>query len=521
MNAINSASPFNNNLFMKQLVLIILFFCAFDSTSQVRFNNTYDYGRNEWQQNLIINDQGEYVTIGWSIITNDSGATIFNKYDEFGNSIDTNLIEFLDSITVLGWAGTIKQHSITKEYFVSGAIQWYDTLVAGGGWSQLFLAKLKPNGDLSFFKVWGDTNEFYISANIEAIGSDAFIIGASVAFGIGAGYIKDFYVAKIDTSGVLIWEKRYITPINDLLFKLFVNKENSKIYIAGGHQLSPADNFAKPIFKIIDSSGNLLFTKEWNAPTYSSGAIVIDRQLTDTNRVDRLLVVSSLDTVVVIDSFTNHYYVNRPRISATDTNLNIIWEKNIFDSVSKVEWYNAKALKNGRIIVAGAKLLVSGFDWEGWAVLLDDHGNTIWDRTYTKRQTTHYFTDVQECDDGGFIFTGTVLSSLGFPTDDAWLVKVDSLGCEVPNCTPMSVPKEVYNSSSLLVYPNPASKQLRIELINSKNSKESYYVYNAIGQFILDGELKLNQKSILDISNLANGIYYIKCVGMSKKFVKE
>ncbi len=505
---------------MKALFLVLLFFYAYGSSAQVRFNNTYDYGRHEWQQNVIINDVGEYITIGWSIITSDSGATIFNKYDEFGNSIDTNYIQFLDSITVLGWKGTIKQHNITKEYFICGALQWYDSLSAGGSRSQLFLAKLKSNGDISFFKVWGDTNEFYRSTNIEAIGLDGFIVGASVQYANGAGHIKDFYVAKIDTSGVLIWEKRYTTPINDIPQNLFVNKANSKIYIAGGRQLSPADNFAKPIFKITDSSSNLLFTKEWNEPAYSSGAIIFDRQLVDTNRTDQLLVVSGMDTVVVIDSITNEYYYNNPRVTATDTNLNIIWKRDLIDLQSDTEWYNAKALKNGRIIVVGGKLYYTG-DWKGWAVLLDDNGNTVWNRTYSKRETAHYFTDVQECLDGGFIFTGSVLSSLGFSTDDAWLVKVDSLGCEVPNCTPMSIPEEVYNSSSLLVYPNPASSQLTLELNKSKNSKANYYVYNAIGQFILDGELKLNQKSFLDISNLANGIYYIKCEGMSKKFVKE
>jgi len=88
-------------------------------------------------------------------------------------------------------------------------------------------------------------------------------------------------------------------------------------------------------------------------------------------------------------------------------------------------------------------------------------------------------------------------------------------------CWPLANSNIAMPLTELIMYPNPASTQLTLELNNSYHNKANYYVYNAIGQFIFDGELKLNQKSILDISNLANGIYYIKCEGMNKKFVKE
>ncbi|HOZ52158.1 MAG TPA: hypothetical protein PLU17_09895, partial [Chitinophagaceae bacterium] len=490
---------------MKYFFLVILFLCAFASISQVRFNNVYDFGRNEWQNNLIINSNGEYVGIGRSFNNGEFASNILAKYDMNGAVIDTDRIEISGLNLVVGWEGSIIEHSFNNNYFTTGIVQWYDTTIVGGVRSRVLMCQFLPSGDTVFARHWGDTDEYYWVNTIKEFDTNTLLVGGAVRHDIGVLSSNDFYLAKLDTSGNLVWEKRIQTPQNDFMLNFFISKNKQKIYTAGGRYVNPIDNYAKPHFKVLDSSGNLLFTKEWTEPAYSSGAIICDRQLVDSSRLDQFLVVSGIDTVIYYPSGGGDAFYNLAQVAGVDTNLNILWRKNLNRPFEVSAWYNAKALKNGRIIVVGGKLFASGgFDWEGWAVLLDDSGNTIWDRTYTKRQTAHYFSDVQECADGGFIFTGVVYDSPGFPTSDAWLVKVDSLGCEAPNCTPMSIPEEFYNSSSLLVYPNPANSQLNIELNNSKNSSANYYVYNAIGQFILEGELKLNQKSILDISNLAN-----------------
>jgi len=71
---------------------------------------------------------------------------------------------------------------------------------------------------------------------------------------------------------------------------------------------------------------------------------------------------------------------------------------------------------------------------------------------------------------------------------------------------------DIKNTGTLRIYPNPARDQVRIIDINEVNSKGE--IYSSIGQLVRQIKLDYNGQTILDVSNLKNGLYLIK-VGKS------
>ena len=77
--------------------------------------------------------------------------------------------------------------------------------------------------------------------------------------------------------------------------------------------------------------------------------------------------------------------------------------------------------------------------------------------------------------------------------------------------------KEVTNSNSLLaVYPNPANTFIHIQCKGNK----SFVVYDVLGNTIKQS-LVSNFESIIDVSDLSNGVYFIKSTQGTAKFIKQ
>jgi hypothetical protein len=83
------------------------------------------------------------------------------------------------------------------------------------------------------------------------------------------------------------------------------------------------------------------------------------------------------------------------------------------------------------------------------------------------------------------------------------------------------------NSSSLSIYPNPASNTLILELVNETEDNAIINIFDAMGQRIYQtsGNLKAGKLSI-DVSGLAKGMYHIQLLSannksLSNSFIKQ
>lgn len=82
-------------------------------------------------------------------------------------------------------------------------------------------------------------------------------------------------------------------------------------------------------------------------------------------------------------------------------------------------------------------------------------------------------------------------------------------------------------ASTINVWPNPASNQLQLELINASDANAVIVINNANGQVIYTQSTNLKAGKItLDISNFAKGIYHLQVLGVEDKnlvatFIKQ
>ncbi|MCK4569382.1 MAG: hypothetical protein KAT76_03775, partial [Bacteroidales bacterium] len=111
---------------------------------------------------------------------------------------------------------------------------------------------------------------------------------------------------------------------------------------------------------------------------------------------------------------------------------------------------------------------INWIDSYGWLLKIDENGDSLWYREY------HYYTgtefdfnelyDLCLSPDGGYAMVGQV--STWIEPQTAWVIKVDSLGCDTPGCaTGMNIyaPRGAENEA-LWIYPNPANAYLNCRL---------------------------------------------------------
>jgi hypothetical protein len=77
------------------------------------------------------------------------------------------------------------------------------------------------------------------------------------------------------------------------------------------------------------------------------------------------------------------------------------------------------------------------------------------------------------------------------------------------------------SSEMLVVYPNPASTSLTIELTTNKKGLIPLEMYNMVGELVLKTNIQSQTKVQINISALPKGLYVIRCEGVSQKVVVE
>jgi len=83
----------------------------------------------------------------------------------------------------------------------------------------------------------------------------------------------------------------------------------------------------------------------------------------------------------------------------------------------------------------------------------------------------------------------------------------------------VGISKITNNNSSIIIYPNPTNGQLIIE--NGQLTVENIEIYNVVGQkqkIIVNYPLSVVHS--IDVSHLANGMYFLKIAGKTVKFIK-
>ena len=166
--------------------------------------------------------------------------------------------------------------------------------------------------------------------------------------------------------------------------------------------------------------------------------------------------------------WSSEYAYTKINLIKIDLEGNIIWNKKYGASRPVNFISNIISLDNGDFIACGYTKDLGYAFRIGWLFKFNGNGDSLWYREYyyyldNRSEAENYLYDISSTEDGGFIATGQAYTLS--PTNylpKIWVLKVDSVGCEIPNCwvgieeDDKTGRREDGKTERLSVWPNPA-----------------------------------------------------------------
>ena len=445
-----------------------------------------------------------------------STGNIFVKCDLAGNIINTKTLHSNER-TIETWKNTFQQLS-DGNFVASGNSSISD------GTKSIFEIKYNLEGDTigfnEYFHPW--LPEYPLLHNKDFYYfNHSFYFTALARVNFNPNDV-DYYVLKVDSSGILQWDYFFGTNRWDVPESMIINQSNGNILVGG---IKTNQNFTNSDYQFqtyiisLDSLGNL----QW---TYLSP---IEEGLRDGANDMILLEDGSLIVASGIG-----YEQERPSV-------NVVWfEKSVFklNANLDVEW--EKEFKGSHIsgltntnslidISDGSGFLVTGISnrpnptvevWGsyGWLTKMSYDGDSLWTREYaylSNNKFTHTFFDLKETPDGGFILCGESRDREAGAVipQQAWLLKLDNHGCLVPGCHLIDDIQETASASyELKLFPNPTADFLNIFMRHHRGNRVfNFRIRDATGRIMLDFEQTMQEETLMiDLAGYPNGIYFLE-----------
>jgi hypothetical protein len=429
------------------------------------FNNRYELTTYQsWDfASSIIQSPEKFVIYGESG-GNFGWRTIVLKQLDL-NGIEAGITMIGDTLSEwsIGYPGSLLK-SPNGTYFSTGFHRNYTT-----NWvhDRGLLCKFDENFDTLWTKEYGEkTAPFdtaYIFRNLCFSGNNSIAMTGSFLNESG-NTDAHAYLIKTDTSGNKLWEHVYTNLPGDVQGYSVVSTTDGG-YAIGAFQyyhVPPPNETGDPIVIKTDSLGNF----EW---VRNLGGELMDTHAMVANSADgNILVISAYsDSVSGGDEWAKKIHL----VKLTNDNQ-VIFDRKYNRKIYMLFTHTVHCNPDGTIICSGSTgTKLSDYPFTvGWLMKMDSNGDSLWYREYQKVGRPNSFSsnvlyNVIPTSDNGYIACGyvhPVLPDTG--TQDVWVVKVDSMGCESPSYCWVGV-KELPiapRPGELIVYPNPADEVFTI-----------------------------------------------------------
>jgi hypothetical protein len=425
------------------------------------------------------------ISLGYTA-SNYRSRYVITKVDLYGNIIFSK-----------AYGDSVYQHntqSIRKisdgNYIISDTRSNFATNGVNAG-----LIKIDPSGDT----LW---TRYFSSGLFRTIGAAA-IETSDKGFALagwtdnGSSTTDQLYLVKTDSLGNKLWQKQYGGSLQEDTRSIVETPD--KGFLIAGWTTSYGGGYMDGFLIKTDSLGNQLWQKTYGGTPFAEGIATIT-QLQDGN----YLLAGEKCLGPGVSDNDQGYLVK------VDSNGTVIWEKN-YGSPNNDAFFAAKEVSDSSLIIAASTWDTITNNWDVWLLKLNNMGDTAWSRIYNypfyNPNAAVYFFDVVTTQDRGFAFGGFAYGPTN--SQDAWLLKVDSLGCDIANCTSVDVyePEEI--SFVFNVFPNPANERINVNFSESKIIADRFEIIDYTGKIIFSKAIYSESVEIF-INELPSSIYILR-----------
>jgi hypothetical protein len=272
-----------------------------------------------------------------------------------------------------------------------------------------FLVTYTSQAQLTFQKTYGNINGDYAYSANQTSDKGFIIAGYTSSYGAGQ---NDFYLAKTDSAGDLVWSKTYGGTRDDEAYSVQQTLDGGYI-IAGYSKSFGVTNYNAYLIKT-DANGDTAWTK-----TY--GGINSDYANAVQQTIDGEFILAGYTNSFVTGSDSGNIYLIK-----TDVVGNIKWTTSLGGTIAISDGYSIKQTIDKGYILTGYTNSFSDPNGDAYLLKTDSNGILSWTKTYGSLGVD-WGNSVQQTSDGGYIIAG---SSSFDSTNliDVYLIKTNTTG---------------------------------------------------------------------------------------------
>lgn len=284
--------------------------------------------------------------------------------------------------------------------------------------------KLDLNGNIQWQKRYGGNNYDFTHAVKQTSDGGYIVVGTSYSFGMGNG---DCWVLKLDSSGVVQWQKTYGGTENDVAYSIQQTLDDGYI-VAGATMSFGVGNGDFWVLKL-DNTGNVIWQKAYGGNDQDVAQFV--QQTLDGGYI--VAGESYSFGGVSIDFW----------VVKLASNGGVEWQK-AYD-VGADSAYSVNQTIDGGYIIAGDSRSFSDYDYDALALKLDTNGNIEWQHRYGGIDDEAIYS-IQQTREGEYIAAGY---SWSFLSNYGWVLNLDSTG-NIADCSGVgSASATEYNTNAI------------------------------------------------------------------------
>jgi len=498
---------------MKKTVFIFFLFSVNTFVyPQQYFNFRFDFGQSGWWDGAtnVFQLPDGYIIGGGNAYYSPSRLG-FYKIDIEGNRIFSKVYSDTVDEYYLGNPGSIVRLN-DSVIVASGSRNSPDT-----NWlhQEGLIYFLNNNFDTLYTKYFGEkispVDTSYIFRQIKSNRETLVVTGGKNPKGLPTRAL----LIKTDQAGNEFWEKVYWDGMYDEGLSVICTNDGG--YAIGGYTfdfLPPPNLTGDPIVIKTDSVGNQQWFKNYGTPYIDSHGMICSTQ--DGNMV---LGFGYCDSMSGGGPSTEGNPFRKITFIKIDNSGNTIWNKKYGKSEGELELVNIRENSDGTIISTGitTKFFPTAYKYVGWILKTTSDGDSLWYRQYDickGESTWNWLYDVIETSDKGYIACGVVYpQEPDTGSQDGWVLKVDSIGCENPEDCWVGMKDEapLPANDEIEIYPNPVAEDISVKLrITGNEMRISIRLYDMFGRMVKMVELSPGQTEFrMDVSQLPHGMYYV------------